>query len=102
MNGVVMESASFVSPHAPPAGGSIESRIVLMSYSGGLIGMFSQPHRALEAVIRTHNAEGYRLMHVLPGMHGAIAVLVQLFCLCFTLMIWAPIPGQTLIFERVR
>ena len=86
----------------PPTAPALESRLVLMSYGGGIVGMFSQPHRKLEAVIRDNNAEGYRLKHVLPGMHGAFAVLIQLFCLTFTLMLWAPVPGETLIFERQR
>ncbi len=79
----------------------IESRIVLMSYTGGLLGIFSEPHKELELILRQNNAQGFHLIQVLPGNPGVGAVLVQLFFLCITFTIWAPIPGEKLIFERV-
>ena len=98
-----MESSAYAPASAhSPTGATLESRLVLMSYNGGFSGMFSPQHKKLEEVINRNNAEGFRLKHVLPGMHGPLAALIQLFFLMITLMIWAPVPGETLIFERQR
>jgi hypothetical protein len=87
----------------PESGGTtLESRVVQMNYTGGIIGIFSNKRIKLESEIQRWNGDGYRLRHVLPSKSGIAQAIVQLLCLTVTLMIWCVEPGETLVFERGR
>ena len=77
-----------------------DTRVTRVTYTGGIIGLFSDRNRQLQLAIGAHYGEGYRLRHVLPGRPSIIWTIIQLFCLMITLLLWAPEPGETLIFER--
>ncbi|MFA4844947.1 MAG: hypothetical protein WC654_00085 [Patescibacteria group bacterium] len=81
---------------------AFESRVATLSYAGGLIGAMTGglQRRKLETTIARYNEEGYRLAHVLPAKTGILFHLIGLVCLLITLFLWAPQPGETLIFER--
>lgn len=87
---------------AMPATLQLESKVIQMSYHGGLIGMFSDNRKKLQDEIQRWNDDGFRLRHVLPGKPGIFTVIVQAVCLFFTMMLWAPVPGEALVFERGR
>ena len=81
----------------------LNTKVVQMSYSGGIIGMLlSNKRKKLEDEIQRWNDDGYRLRHVLPGKPGLADVIVQAIILVCTFMLYAPTPGEALIFERNR
>lgn len=75
------------------------ARVIGVSYTGGIIGIFYDRHIALQRAIAAQHEKGWRLTHVLPSKSGAFANIVQLLCLALTLGLWAPEPGETLVFE---
>lgn len=93
-----------LAPQGTADGGplGLESKIALMTYTGGLIGLFSNQRMKLQTEIQSWNDKGYRLRHVLPSKPNIFQTIVQMICLCFTLTLWAPVPGETLVFERGR
>jgi hypothetical protein len=96
--------APSAAPPEPQVAHGIESRVATLSYHGGLIGALTggMQRRKLESTIAAYNQKGYRLAHVLPPKSGILFHLVGLVCLFLTLLLWAPQPGETLIFERPR
>ena len=86
------------SPERP--GAILTSHVMAVTYTGGIIGIFSDKKRRLQDTIQNENNRGFRLRHVLPSRPTAFSALVQFVCLCLTLMFWCQEPGETLIFER--
>ncbi|MBN2800291.1 MAG: hypothetical protein JXX28_14215 [Deltaproteobacteria bacterium] len=80
----------------------IRTRVVAMFYAGGIIGLFISKRAALEMKIHEFNRKGYRLRHVLPSKTGVFIGLLQTACLMVTLFLWAPEPGETLVFEKME
>ena len=70
-----------------------------VDYVGGIIGLFFDDRKKLQAAIQVMNDEGYRLRSVLPAKNSVLSVLIQVLCLSLTLLLWAPVRGETLIFE---
>ena len=70
-----------------------------VNYVGGIIGVFIDDRKKLEAAIQEKNDQGYRLRTVLPAKNSLFSLLIQLICLSVTLLLWAPVRGETLIFE---
>ena len=70
-----------------------------VNYVGGIIGIFIDDRKKLEEAIQEKNNQGYRLRTVLPAKQSLFSLLIQGICLAITLMFWAPVRGETLIFE---
>ena len=79
---------------------NLQCSVVSVSYKGGLIGMVADNKKILETKIQEHNDNGFRLRQVLPPKANLIDLIVQLVFLTVTLLIYAPLKGETLIFER--
>ena len=79
----------------------VDSHISQVTYTGGIIGMFSDRRRKLELHIQRENEDGWRLRHVLPPKNTLFQTMLQAVCLIVTVMLWAPEPGETLIFEQL-
>ncbi len=80
--------------------GQIECKVIAVMYTGGIIGAFSDQKMKLQVAIQEMNDAGYRLNSVLPPKVNILMALIQLICLSVTFLLWAPLPGETLIFER--
>lgn len=80
----------------------IRTRVVSMFYAGGIIGLFLSRREALEHKIHEYNCRGFRLRHVLPPKVSVFTGLLQTVALLMTFALWAPEPGETLIFEKVE
>ena len=73
-----------------------------VAYRGGWLGLFSgeSQGKALERVIPQLNAEGYRVVFVVPDRWSIAKLLLSVLIAILTLFIFVPTPNLLIIAER--
>lgn len=79
---------------------SIQSMVVDVSFSGGIVGMFTSRNAKIQRELQRWNDQGYSLKHIIPPSPNFLEALFEVLILICTFAIWCPRPGLTLIFER--
>ncbi|MBC6428208.1 MAG: hypothetical protein GDA55_03120 [Cellvibrionales bacterium] len=81
---------------------SIQNKVERISLAGGLLGLiFTDPRRALNALVKKHNAKGWRATFILQhSQHNLFMVLVQLVFLVLTVGLFTFGPGYLVMFEK--
>jgi len=79
------------------------NKVVNVTLTGGLIGMFgSSPQNRLNKIIKKENANGWRVVQVIPADSGNIFLaLFRLLLLIITLFLYTTSNGYYVIMERV-
>ncbi len=79
----------------------VNQKVVNVNFFGGIMALFNSPRRRLENVIVEHSNQGYRVAFILPGKFNIFFLLFSTIILVCTLLIWQPLPGYMVIFEKV-
>ena len=74
--------------------------VTSVDYAGGIIGLFIDDRKKLQNSIQISNNQGFRLRSILPPKQSIFSLLLQIFCLCLTALLWCPVRGETLVFEK--
>ncbi|WP_321991482.1 hypothetical protein [Marispirochaeta aestuarii] len=77
-----------------------ENRIVNVGFFSGIMGPFNTPRRRMENVVKTHNNEGYKVKQVISGNPNSLFMILSFLILILTLLIYQPLPGYIVIFEK--
>jgi len=79
------------------------NKIVNVEMTGGLIGWFTQaPAQRLGQVISKQNAEGWRVVQIMPSSSGNfLLTLFRLILLLATLLLYTETNGFYIVFERI-
>ncbi len=80
----------------------IKNKIARISLSSGLIGLlFTNPRRAIDNCIESHNNDGWRATFILPHSERNILVFaLQILVLLCTLGLWTWGAGYLIMFEK--
>lgn len=73
-----------------------------VKFTGGLIGFFKRNSSEINAMIERNNAEGWKVVAVIPPVTGLASALVSSLILVCTLGLYTTSPGSALIFEKVN
>ena len=78
------------------------NRVDRISLSGGLVGMLlTNPRRALDNKIKQENADGWRIVQIMPHKEANLFVFfLQILVLCLTLLLWTWGAGYLLVLEK--
>lgn len=78
------------------------NKVIEVPLTGGLIGLFvASPHRALHNAVARENAEGWRVVQVIPAASGSIFYfLLRNLLLLVTLFLYTFDPGFYIFLER--
>ncbi len=79
----------------------VQQKVVNVNFFGGIMSLINSPRKKLEKVIKEHNEQGYRVVFILPGRFNIVFVLLSMIILAITLLIWQPLPGYMVIFEKM-
>ena len=80
-----------------------QNKVVTVSLTGGIIGAFgSSPNKRLNEEIRTANAQGWRVVQIIPAASGNLFLyLWRLILLCVTLLFYTTANGYYVVLEKV-
>ena len=69
---------------------------------GGIIGLFAlSPKQRLNAKIKEANAEGWRVVQIIPSESGNLFLyLLRLILLCITLLLFTTANGYYVVLEK--
>ncbi len=78
------------------------NKVVNISLTGGLIGLFSSsPQNSLNKIIKKENDNGWRVIQVIPSESGNIFLIIfRLLLLFLTLFLYTTVNGYYIIMER--
>lgn len=79
------------------------NRVVRVSFSGGLVGLFFGSNRGkIENAVQKHNADGWNVAEVIQDNPNLIIHILRLFILMLTLGLWTISTGYLFIMEKPR
>lgn len=83
---------------------SLANKVVNVTVTGGIIGLFvSSPQNSLSGRIKMENANGWRVIQVIPAESGNIFLAIyKLLILIVTLFLYSPANGFYVIMERSK
>ena len=82
---------------------SKQNKIINVALTGGIIGfLVSSPQQRLNAKIKEVNAEGWRVVRIIPSSSGNLLLFLgRLFLLCITLFLYTTKNGFYVVIEKV-
>ena len=76
------------------------NKVVNVTCVGGIIGLLTEsPQNKLDNIIKTENANGWKVVQVIPSARGYI-LLYRLIILILTLFLYTTVDGYYVIMER--
>ena len=82
--------------------GTSKNKVVNVSLSGGIVGIFVSPRKKIEEKINFMNAQGYKFVYSLGANSNIIFLIFSVFVLAITCFIYMPLPSYMLVFEKVE
>ena len=78
------------------------NKVVNVTLNGGIIGLFSSsPQRKLNEAIKRENANGWRVVQIIPADSGNLFLLIyRLLLLTITLLLFTTANGYYIIMEK--
>ena len=78
------------------------NKVVNVTLTGGIIGLLAaSPQNSLNKIIKRENANGWRVIQVIPAASGNIfLVILRLLILVLTIFLYTPVDGYYVILER--
>ncbi|MBK9537483.1 MAG: zinc-ribbon domain-containing protein [Flavobacteriales bacterium] len=78
------------------------NKVINVTLTGGIIGYLGvAPRKRLESAIQKQNADGWRVVQVIPADSGNVfLLLLRILILVFTLFLYTPMNGYYVIMER--
>jgi preprotein translocase subunit YajC len=78
------------------------NKVANVTLTGGIIGLFtSSPQNTLNRRIKKENANGWRVIQVIPSASGNIFLFIfRLIILVITLFLYTPVDGYYIIMAR--
>ena len=80
----------------------MKNKVVNVSLSGGIVGLFVSPRQRIEEKINSMNAQGYKFVYSLGANSNIIFLGFAIFVLFITCFIYMPLPSYMLVFEKVE
>ncbi len=82
--------------------GTPKNRVVNVSLSGGIVGLFISPRQRIENEINYMNEQGYKFVYSLGANSNIVFLGFAIFVLFITLFIYMPVPSYMLVFEKIE